>query len=302
LVLRREPALLVRLLAERLDDTVPLHVLVEHRVEPPDALLHPPAGDPQLLGEVAERQPRDGEQDDGEDREDPIHVDRDADEPDEPRHVLEERREGVGHRPADEVHVGRDAGHDLARALAVEESEVEALHVSRELVPEVRHDALADPVGQILRGEVEAATERRGEKHADDRERKRLRMLLREDLVEGELHQERDRALDAAEAEHGEDREHAARPDIRAEIAEEPAILLHPAFPPSISTAIVAARPAAPPRPRRRRTSRRSSTIAARRAGLARISAAAAAIAGPVTCPWRSSGTTSCPATMFGMP
>ena len=56
------------------------------------------------------------------------------------------------------------------------------------------------------------------------------------------------------------------------------------------------------PRPSRRRTSRRSSIMAACRAGSSSSARAAAAMRGPVAWRCSSSGTTSRPATMFGMP
>src|SRR5207237_10916888 len=74
---------------------------------------------------------------------------------------------------------------------------------------------------------VEAAAQDGEDEHADHRQRQRLAVLLGEHLVEGELGEERDRALDAAEAEHRHDREDPVRPEVRPEMAEQTAVLLH---------------------------------------------------------------------------
>src|SRR5256885_14672347 len=123
-----------------------------------------------------------------------------------------------------------------------------------------------------------------------------------EDVVERVLGEQREDDVDRAEAEHAGDGQREARPEIGPEIGEQAPVVLHARPPSSISNAIAAARPAAPPRPSRRRTSRRSSIMAACRTGSSSRARAAAAMRGPVAWRCRSSGTTSRPATMFGMP
>src|SRR5206468_11787478 len=126
--------------------------------------------------------------------------------------------------------------------------------------------------------------------------------LLLDNLVDAELGHERDAGLDHAEGENAGHGKREARPDVGPEVREQAPVLLHPRTPCSISSAIAAARPAAPPRPSRRRTSRRSSIMAACRARSSSSARAAAAMRGPFAWRCRSSGTTSRPATMFGMP
>src|SRR5439155_26751883 len=123
-----------------------------------------------------------------------------------------------------------------------------------------------------------------------------------EEVVEGILGQQRNAGVDRAEAEHAGDGQREARPEVGPEVGEQAPVPPHPRPPSSISNAIAAARPAAPPRPSRRRTSRRSSIMAACRAGSSSTARAAAAMRGPVAWRCNSSGTTSRPATMFGMP
>ena len=133
LVLRMEPVLLVFLLAERLHDAVALDVLVQHAVQPPGGLLLTAAVLPRPAGEEPDRQSGDGEEREREQRQDPVHVDRRADETDQRRRVLKDRLERVGERAADQDGVGGDPRDDLSRARAVEVCEVEPLQVAGEL-------------------------------------------------------------------------------------------------------------------------------------------------------------------------
>src|SRR5262249_9103879 len=134
------------------------------------------------------------------------------------------------------------------------------------------------------------------------REMELLRPLPGEHLVEGELDEERDAALEPAEGEHEDDGEDAVRPHVRPQIAQHAPVGVHRESAPIISAAIAAARIAAPPRPSALRTSRRLARIAPWRAGSSRMARASAAMRGPLASACSSSGTTARPATMFGIP
>src|SRR5207253_2802825 len=300
LVVLVEALLLVPLLTKRLHDAIALRVLVQERVQAPDRLLLSPARLSELPREVADGERRHREETDGEEGQHPVHVDGDGNQAEEPCDVLEERRECIGHRRPDERHVRHDARDDLSGSPTVEEGEIETLEVGRQLVAQIGHHSLADPVGQVPRAEIEATTQDRRQQHEGHGEGQRARVVLREDLVECELGEERDRALRGTEGKHAGHCDRAMWPDVWPEVREEPAVVLH-GTPRKISRAIAAARPAAPPRPRRRRTSRRATMISAWRAGSARMARAAATMPAPLARPWSRSGTPSRPATMFGM-
>ncbi len=134
LVLLAKPSRFEGLLREHLDHAIALHVLVEHRVQPPRRLLLLPTREPRVGRLIPQRQRGDGEEQHAEEGQHRIEEDGRAGARDERGRVLEDRLDRVRERVPDEGHVGRDPRHDLAGPLPVEEREVEGLQVARELV------------------------------------------------------------------------------------------------------------------------------------------------------------------------
>ena len=126
------------------------------------------ANDAQPLRQPDDRQHRGREDDEGDQRQQPVLVERDDHQDDQRRRVLQHRRDGIGERGAHQGDVVGDARDDGAGRRAVEERQRQMLDVIVQRVAQVGDDALADVLGQVGAAEADDAAE---EEDADDRRR-----------------------------------------------------------------------------------------------------------------------------------
>ena len=130
--------------------------------------------------------------------------------------VLQDCREGVGHRPLDEADIVRDAGDDLARGRFVEEGERLGLEAPEDEVPYIGDDLLAHEAHKIRLEVIENALREVEERDAEGDQHQQCGVLLEEDLVHDGLDEvggKPVRRRDEGHEYHGEEKLHPVRLD-----------------------------------------------------------------------------------------
>ncbi len=102
-------------------------------------------------------------------RQAPVHLQHDEQNADEHEHVFKDRHHAGGEHFVERVHVGGDAGDQTADRVAVEEADVHALQVAKDLAAQVKHDLLPGPLHEVgLQEFQEESKNQQADVHAAD--------------------------------------------------------------------------------------------------------------------------------------
>ena len=216
LVLFLELALLVPLHRKRLHYPLARDRLVEEARQPGYRLLVLHADLAQPPAECDDGVRRERKDDKGDDRQLPVPIENNKYEAGNGKCVLQDCREGVGHRPLDEADIVRDAGDDLARGRFVEEGERLGLEAPEDEVPYIGDDLLAHEAHKIRLEVIENALREVEERDAEGDQHQQCGVLLEEDLVHDGLDEvggKPVRRRDEGHEYHGEEKLHPVRLD-----------------------------------------------------------------------------------------
>ena len=68
--------------------------------------------------------------------------------------IAQDHKQSGGKQFVQSVNVGSNASNDAANRIVIVVSEIQPLHVSHQLPPQIEHCLLADPLHQVLFGEI----------------------------------------------------------------------------------------------------------------------------------------------------
>ena len=219
-----EPGLLVRLATEGLDDLGAGQRLLEDRVQRGDLLLRPAVDGVEPPAHGADREPDQGEGDQGEEREPRLLRQHDGEERDHGADLPERHDQNLGRQTGQAAGIDHDAGHEVGGVPALEERERHGLDVRVEVAPEGRDHPLADGGHHVRLAVPPHALD---DVDPEDEEREELQhrqVAPDEDLVHGRLHEPGDEPVGAGDHDGQEtpgDEPGPVGTDVRKEALED---------------------------------------------------------------------------------
>jgi hypothetical protein len=226
-----EPAMLLLLLGEGLDDLHRRHRPLDHRVDPGVRVAHLGRHLADLAVEERDEDEERRDDDEGEERERRVERREDPQHPAEQHHRREDRQEAVHQHGLDGEAVRRHPIHEVAHLLPRVEGEREALEVAVERAAHVVHHALADADRGAVVPERQRAADRMDEHDAEARREEQragapaaddgeVELLPAEHVVDDDLERPRLQQLEPGDQEDLRQR-HAEGPAMRPEIGQQ---------------------------------------------------------------------------------
>ena len=95
-------------------------------------------------------------------RQPPVHAQHDDDDQNQHKNVLEDGKDARGKHLVQRVHIAGQPGDQASHRVAVEEADVHALDVAKDLAAHVEHDLLPGPLHQVGLHELQQVAQHQG--------------------------------------------------------------------------------------------------------------------------------------------